>query len=87
MSGAGAPARNDGAADDAGDGLDRLEITVEAMGNPASITSAPRRSIWLRETQLLLMVHAAAWRLFSVAQSGIENSNSDWLHRHESSPR
>jgi hypothetical protein len=36
----------------------------------------------MRQAQLLLVVHAAAGRLFSVAQSGVENGNADLLRGH-----
>ena len=43
----------------------------------------------VRQTQLFLVVHAAAGRLFSVAQSGIENGDADllwsWAFLHETS--
>ncbi len=33
----------------------------------------------MRQTQLLLVVHAASGRLFPVAQRGVENGNADLL--------
>jgi hypothetical protein len=43
------------------------------MGNPASITSTFRLHELARQSHLLGNVHAAAARLFAVAQGGVED--------------
>ena len=46
---------------------------IEAMGNPASMTSTPKRGERSRDLKLLGHVHARAWRLFAVAQGGVKD--------------
>ncbi len=73
---------NDGAADHCGDGLHRFKITVGGNGKSGFDHVDTETVELVRQAQLLLMVHAAAGRLFSVAQSGVENFDADLLRGH-----
>ena len=64
--------------------LDGFEIAIRRDGE-AGLDHVHTQAVELvRHPQLFLMVHAAAGRLFSVAQSGVENRDSGSLRAHGS---
>src|SRR5208282_4492915 len=74
-------ARDDGAADDGGDGLHGLKVAVGGDGESGFDHVDTETVELMGHAQLFLVVHAATGRLFSVAQGGVENGNADlWGH-------
>ncbi len=80
-----AQACNDGAADDGGDGLHGREVAIGGDGESGFDDVDAEAVELVREAQFFLMVHAATGRLFSVAQSGVENGDANLVRGHGSS--
>src|SRR5437016_9640469 len=61
-------------------GLHRREVSVRSDGE-ASLDDINAKLIQLPpQAHFLLYVHAATWRLLSIAQSGVKNSDSRAFH-------
>src|SRR5580658_3766025 len=78
-----AQSRNDGTADERGDGLHSCKVAVGGDGK-SGLDHVDTETVELvRQAQFFLVVHATARRLFSVAQGGVENSDLDLVCGHE----
>src|SRR5580704_18721454 len=71
--------RDDGSSNDTRDGLDRSEISLGGDRESGFDYVDTEAVELMRQPQLLLMVHTAAGRLFSVAQGGVENGDANML--------
>ena len=80
-----AKSRDDRPADDFAIAFTASKSPSEAIGKPGLDHIDAEAVELMRQTQLLLMVHAATGRLFSVAQGGVENGDADLLSGHDAS--
>src|SRR5580698_7563295 len=74
---------DDGAANDRGYGLHGFKVAIGSDGQSGFNHGATETVELVRQAQFLLVVHAAARRLFSVAQGGVENLDADLVCGHE----
>lgn len=74
--------RDDGAANDGGDGSYGFKVTVGCDGKSGFDHVDTETIELVRQAQFFLVVHAATRRLFSVAQGGVENSDLDLVCGH-----
>ena len=73
---------DDGAADDFGDRLHRLEIAIRGDGE-SGLDDVHAEAIELMgQAQFFLLVHAAAGGLLAISESGVKYSNSRFIHNH-----
>src|SRR5579862_7927153 len=70
---------NDRPANHFGDSLDRFEIAIGCDRKPGFNHIDAEAVELVRQTQFLLVVHAATRRLFAIAEGCVENGDADLL--------